>query len=1409
MINLKKRTTAVPAQPVNSSARFQEAFFSALSDVIFTDGLEKSITSIVSGIRRAFDGDTFLFRRSGETASLVGYSSDRADEITGLLRKAGVRLSADRVPLSGGRGKLFAAPFAEYDDLFALAGDLTTAAACRKMQHELQFGQVATASVKIEAEEFGVVILLHDKLASLRQDLSRFTLLLKAAHCISALKTKLHGLETKFDEQFIKLRNELREKESTHLFLFNDMPVAAAVLDERGVITEANDWLKHLAGEGTNPVGQSFSSLIPEGSRRDFIEFVMNVAPGEEDTGPVRIAGRDFKAFVVARKKEDGTRGITAVYLADTSAEMELQQELGRTIDALRADSEAAEKIAEEARKYSGDVVKGAGTPLVVISGGVVKLVSESAGRFLQVQEGQLYREFLQQNGISSLAEDEAVSETTDSRHRLLSVERWKVGEDLFLAFCDSTQSKKVEDELHRTSAEADKLFNGFLPTAAVKGETISKWNDMFSSLFSEFISSDRSFDGFLRYLGESPEAFRSELHAGGPVMRMSRTTDRKYLNVNATPAGETVFLFIEDITEQEILKQQLRNAQSLLSNSIESFVKEPVFVLENGVARAANVAARNMLSIRLDEPVDAAKILAGMGVTNRDETGELNGDFYRVESVTMGGSTVYRFRLVNLEVEQRGEIEKLKRRQEILRALSSADRFEAILQSLNDLIRNDGYVETKVVGTGTVQSAKEIGDVFLLTTATEKIEPSLSLSIGESDTSAVKRGGLLSKVEMPDTTFMNVISAGDSALLLQSTLVGDTYGFASVALPDTSVSAQYLDDLGKVLKAASSVAAGLQSRRSVERKFEDSGKVTRAIVGLTGMGAGSFEETARRSIDLLRQVFSAESVGVYSLEGASMALMSSNGTLPAVLSVPATRFSSMSPVNQLESAEMQGAEGFFFAVKSRSQKLAVMFRFVGVPPAPSELNAVSSLSLDILESKRTVEGQEKVTADLLESSKMMSEFMSRLTKAATPDEVVKVLGDSLAVRSKESGVVLKPEEESSRTGRLMEVVEQEGADPAVYFANFMSVGLGVITVRCSRDPMSRMMVELAVDKLRSIFALKLPAAQSEIAALRSRLDRAKEDSARLRESVDRIPASLRNARIEIDNVLSRLSYVVGDDKVMQEIRLHLASAAKEMSIDLDYSSRNQDELFESVRAAIAESGGVGRKIGKFDTSALTEFRADQAAFDLLKDLFVNFVAMSGSGSCDILMMTAQPSPNEASEGKGKHVSIRVTGGEDEILHDNDIKGSVSIQTLIGKLEKLGFAVDTRALGNEVTMDICEVKPAAAPGAEVLSALLVEDDKKLLEEESQNLLQVFSRLRVAGDAVEAARVFEAEKFSAAFVDLSLPSINGRELCRQIKSAQPGCVTVLLTNREGEERSEGVDHIALRPLEEETARSYIQ
>ncbi len=1408
MLNLKKSKSTETINTTSHHARFQEAFFAALSETIFSERPENTVGSIVSAVGKAFDCNSFLFRRSGGTAALAAYSADNQKRIADLFRIAGIRLSPEKIPLTGTRKKAFEETFTESDDFFQLLGDMTTSAACRKLQRELGAELVATASLKTDSSEMVLLLLLREKPPALREDLGRFVFLLKVASHLSEVKGRLQSLQDRFDEQLVKLKGELREKESSHLHLFNEMSLAAAVLDEHGIIVETNEALARLAGPGVKPEGQSFSSLVDQVARQEFVEFFVGVGAGESRPTSVVMSGRHFKTYVVTRKKTDGGRGLSAVYLSEDTSDIELRNELGRTIDALRSENESLKKSVGEAETFSEESVRGAALPVMTVSNGIISVLSRPMREMFDVNEGQLLGEFLSSNGMASPAALETDHEIVDNRGRAISVAHWDVAGKSFYAFRDVSELKKIEIELGKSAMESGRLFNSFLPTAAVSGGKLSRWNDMFESLFKEFLSADRSFDGFLRYLGESPESFKSELRAGEIVMRMCRTTDRKYLNVSAAVTEDTTFLFLEDITEQEVLKQQLRGAQGMVNNLLESFVDDPVFVIDSGIVRAANVAARNKLSLRLDESVDPMKILAGIGISRPEDTGELNGRFYKVDNIPIGTTQVYRFRPVNQEVGQRAEIEKLKRRNVIVRELPSADKFEAILKNLSDLLTAEAYSGAKVIGTGTLHTSRGTADVFLLTAASGRIEPSLSLGLTESDVTAVRHGGSFSGIEIPDSTLMNVISAGDSRLLLQSTAVGDVLGFASIAFPSTATKSQYSDELVPILKAASSVAAGLYARMSAERRFEESGKVTRAVVGLTGMGDGSFDEYSRHVTDLVRQVFAAESVGVYALEGTAMSLVVSNGNLPKELSLPATKFGALVPANQLESADMKGADGFYFAVKSRRQGLALLLRFIAVSPSLSELNAVASVSLDMLEGRRSSEEQAKISVQLLENSKIMGDFMTRLSKAGTPEAVVKLLADSLSSKMKEASVVLTPGNAETDSSRPLELVEKDGDGSGSYEADFSSVGLGMLSVKSSADPLSRTMVGLSVDKIRSLFAMKLPALQAETSVLRSRLDRAKEEQATLRESIERVPVSLRNARIAIDNVLSRLSFVQGEDKIMQEIRLHLAAAAKEMSVDLDSSSKGQDELFEAVRTVLMNPAGTGQantaiRIKSFETSSLAEFRVDQSTFDLLRDLLSNVVLVSGLKECDVLVATSQPGPGDAAEGKGKRVGLRLTGAVDEAVDQDRIEGSASIRALVAKIEKLGYTVEADVQANVMTFEIFESRPAEGTYPSELTALLVEDDKHLVEEESRNILLVFPRLKVAGDAVEAAKLFQSEKFGVAFVDLSLPSINGRELCSQLKKAQPDCTTVLLTNRDGEEKSEGVDHISLRPLESDT------
>ena len=163
MINLKKRSTteAISANPYPD--KFHEAFFAALSDVIFSKDLAKSVDSILAGIGRAFNAQVFLFRRAGNSAELTGYSSNRTNEIAELLRKAGIRVSPKKIPLPGGRDKFFDAPFVEYDDLFHLIGDMTTSAACRKIQGQLAFRWLASVAVRADSNQLALLILIAEK----------------------------------------------------------------------------------------------------------------------------------------------------------------------------------------------------------------------------------------------------------------------------------------------------------------------------------------------------------------------------------------------------------------------------------------------------------------------------------------------------------------------------------------------------------------------------------------------------------------------------------------------------------------------------------------------------------------------------------------------------------------------------------------------------------------------------------------------------------------------------------------------------------------------------------------------------------------------------------------------------------------------------------------------------------------------------------------------------------------------------------------------------------------------------------------------------------------------------------------------------------------------------------------------
>jgi len=1349
-----------------------------------------------------------MFKRTNESARLVCYAGNDIDSISNLLIKLGIRLDVNAIPLRGGRAKVFKGEYYEFEDPFPLMGDFATSAVCKKIQSELGFDLISTLSVKAESGDYLILSLLPSRIHDARTFFGQFGSLFKYAVYLSNLRSRLEVFEKRFDEQFIKMKNEFIEKEGEHLHLYDVMPIPACILDESGIITEANQALRDLFGRGTDAIGQPLSSIMEEETRQNFVEFLLSLKIRRDDSFPLKVSDRYFKARIISL--DDNNQIV--VYLFDETAGVNIKAELDRTIDTLRKENELADKLTVEEKKHSEDVVKNSPIPTLAIHAGKIEFASESLKRIFTITDSA--DEFTSCNGIPTLSESDSTFETPASDGRTFSVSQWSSGEYHYLAFSDVTDLKKAAEDSRKISFNAEKLFNSIFPTARVVENKIVEWNGGFESLLKDFLANEKSFDGFLRYLSESPEAIKSELRSKNVVTRTCHATDRKNLNVCLSAAADSIFIFVEDITEQENLRQELRNTQNLLANSIEFFSEEPIFILENGTVSAANLAAREKLAVKLNESLNIDTLFSGLGALNRTSTVELDGKFFRIESATLSNSTVFHLREVTEGVVQRAEINKLKHHHDLLKELATSEQYENILTNLKEILA--GETSPKLICAGILYAARESADVYLLTVATDKIEPSLSLSLTQADMSFAGNGGLFSRAQLPDTSFSNIVSAGgDSRLAIESTPVGDICGFASAAIPENSpeqnegIDQEAIDELREILSVASSTAADIYTRLSAQRKFEESGKVTRALVGLTGISDGSLGEISKKTVDLLKQVFTADSIAIYSIDGPRLTLSTINGSLPSTVSIPSIKFGMMVPAAQLaadpsfvKGEEVFSSEGVYFCLKSRQQNLALMFKFVGVTPAPSELNAVSSIALDLLESKRAAETHARTASDLSGESRLMNDFITGLSKADDPNEVLTILEDYLKQRDKGSSVSAAKDAQSSV--KPLDVVQKDGGE--LYEANFLTFGIGVIEIKTSADPLAQMMIQLTFDKLRSLLASELPAARDNSAELQTKLDKANSDLSTLRDSVDKIPATMRNARIEIDGVLSRLSFVQGDEKIIEEIKMRLASATKDLSIDLDSSYTNQDAIFESIRSGVMEHEAASERIRNFDISALTEFRAESTVSELIKDIFVNFIIISEVPDCEVLMMTALPSPSELADGKGKHIGVRLTTRQGAVLRDDTIKSNGSIQALVNKIEKMGYQVDTRALGNELTTDVCEVKRVEMPKGE--SAILIEDDRALLEEESQYLLQIYSRLKVAGDAVEAAKIFESEKFSAAFVDLSLPSINGKEVCQQIKKTQPECMTILLTNREGEDKSNGVDHIMLRPMTEEAVRNLI-
>lgn len=247
----------------------------------------------------------------------------------------------------------------------------------------------------------------------------------------------------------------------------------------------------------------------------------------------------------------------------------------------------------------------------------------------------------------------------------------------------------------------------------------------------------------------------------------------------------------------------------------------------------AASLAARDKLNIRLGEPLSFDSLFADIGAADRNSTLELNGTFFRIESATLDGSAVFHLRRVAEEVAPRPETNEPEKRYDFPMELAISGRYEDFPTSVKEILSKD--VALKSICTGILYLTKECADVYSLTVLTDAVEPTLSLSLSPSDVSLAKKGGMFSKSELPETNFSNMISARDSRLAIESTIVGDVCGFASVTLPEESqpdaskqessaqdgaVGPQTIDVISKVLKVASAITLGMHARLSAQKNL-------------------------------------------------------------------------------------------------------------------------------------------------------------------------------------------------------------------------------------------------------------------------------------------------------------------------------------------------------------------------------------------------------------------------------------------------------------------------------------------------------------------------------------------------------------------------------------------------------------
>src|SRR5947209_8466914 len=88
--------------------------------------------------------------------------------------------------------------------------------------------------------------------------------------------------------------------------------------------------------------------------------------------------------------------------------------------------------------------------------------------------------------------------------------------------------------------------------------------------------------------------------------------------------------------------------------------------------------------------------------------------------------------------------------------------------------------------------------------------------------------------------------------------------------------------------------------------------------------------------------------------------------------------------------------------------------------------------------------------------------------------------------------------------------------------------------------------------------------------------------------------------------------------------------------------------------------------------------------------------------------------------------------------------------------------------------------PSPSPGN--VRVLVVEDDLRMQKVLQRALMAEGIDVTTCGDGVEALQRFGEVSFGAVVLDLNLPRLSGRDVCREIKTQSPETPVLILSAR---------------------------